>query len=791
MSSSVRTVRLPTAGRSLLAACIAASLAACGGAAQAPAVARVANVATTDATAVTVVPAPVALSDADRVAMLPTFHMAPAMLAEPDDVDVGGTNVSAHRAPRAFRIEAALSGVDSARLTPQVLSAHIANAARARVAAAPSAGNVPFDNSISAAVFTPAQIRAAYGLSDLPAVGVAVSAALAASLGAGQTIYLVDANDNPNALADLNRFSTKFGLPGCTGLSVKTLPLASPGSACTFSVAYADATGALRAAAPAYDAGWASESALDVQWAHAIAPLARIVLVEANDAMNTSLLGAVTLARRMGPGVVSMSFGGGEGSWVASVDATFTGDGMTFVASTGDNGAEVNWPAVSPNVLAVGGTSLAWSGSGTRREATWSGSGGGISLFEPLPAWQSGVTLPGGAALARRAVADVSFNADPNTGQYVALTAPGSTTTSWNAYGGTSISAPQWAGIVAVANALRASASKARLGDVHSTIYTAIAAVPGTYAAAFGDVLTGANGSCATCKSAAGFDPATGWGTPNSTSLLQLLAGAPLGVPVAVAPVVPGGALSAKAGVVLSQSLGIRAPTGVTTTFSLAGAPTGLSVTTAGVLGWTAPVVGNYAFTATARTSAGMSATGSYTLAVVGNHAPTLAAGSFTTSTMSAFTAKVGGADVDGDVLTYAMTGAPAGLTLSTAGALAWSRPVAGTYALRIIAKDPSGLAATATFALAVTQPVNHAPSLASTTIAVPVGVALTIKVVGVDIDGDALTYSMTGAPAGMTLTPAGALGWPKATRGTFAIKVTARDARGATCTATLTLVVK
>src|SRR5262249_9787443 len=157
---------------------------------------------------------------------------------------------------------------------------------------------------------------------------------------------------------------------------------------------------------------------------------------------NNDLLGAVKLANAMGAGVVSMSFGGPEGSWVAGSDASFAAAGMSYLASTGDNGAQVNWPAVSPSVIAVGGTSMQWAPGGARTEHAWSGSGGGISAYEALPAYQSGVAIAGGGTLRKRAVADVAFNADPGTGQYVAIIAPGAQAAGWYAYGGTSIAAP-------------------------------------------------------------------------------------------------------------------------------------------------------------------------------------------------------------------------------------------------------------------------------------------------------------------------------------------------------------
>ncbi len=539
------------------------------------------------------------------VEALPTFHMAPAQLEEPADVDMGGRNASAGAAPLHFRIDASVVGLSTARLTPDIL----ALALRARALSA--GATKPAAAAITAAVYTPAQIRAAYGLPPLPAAGATLSAAAAATFGAGQTVYLIDAYDHPNAFSDLAKFSAKFGLAACTSAPLtgsSTLPLPSAAPGCTFSVAYTDSTAALRSSAPAYNVGWIAEIALDVEWAHAIAPLARIVLIEVTDSGSNNLLGGVALANRMGAGVVSMSFGAPEGAWILSDDASFAATGMTYVAAAGDGGAQALWPAVSPHVLAVGGTSLQWSGAGTRYEAAWASSGGGVSAIEPLPTWQAGTLVAGAGNATMRTVSDVAFNANPTTGQYVALTAQGSTTTAWNAYGGTSIGAPQWAGLVAVANARRALASRALLGDFHTTLYKTIAASPGTYAAAFADVVSGSDGTCATCSAASGYDAVTGWGTPNATALLDVLA---------------------------TDSTGVAAV----------------------------------------------------------NHAPTLASGAITVKAGSAFTIALPGKDVDGDALTYTMTGAPNGLALSSAGVLSWVRAVRGTYALKVVVKDSHGLA--------------------------------------------------------------------------------------------------
>jgi hypothetical protein len=672
LSSHRRPVLLASPLRATLLASLAAvALAACGGGA--------------DAGAPDTVPA-----DVSGVQAHPAFHMAPAQLDEP-----AGTGL----APQRFQIDGALAELATARLTP----ARLADARRARVAATAGAQAAP---AISATVYSPAQIRAAYGLPPLPGAAVALSAADAADLGAGQTIYLVDAHDHPNAFADLAKFSAKFGLPACASAPLPAstaLPLAQAGAGCTFSVAYTDHSGQLLKSAPAYDAEWAAEIALDVEWAHAIAPLARLVLVEVPTDNSQQLLGGVALANRMGAGVVSMSFGAPEGAWVRATDASFAAPGMTYVAAAGDAGAQVLWPAVSPKVLAVGGTSLQWNGFDARYEAAWAKSGGGVSAVEALPAWQSGVAVPGIGPAPRRAVADVAFNANPNTGQYVALTAPGAAATSWNSFGGTSIGAPQWAGLVAVADARRAIVGKKPLGDFHAALYQAIATSPLPHAASFNDVVDGRDGACAGCAAGAGYDTVTGWGTPNAGVLLAALAS---DAADGVAPVVPGGAFSARTDAAFAATLNIVAPAGVTTAYALSGAPAGLAVDATGHVHWASPVAGRYAFTATATTAIGLSASARYTLAVVKvNHAPTLASGSVAVPPGVALHLALAASDIDGDALSYSMTGAPRGLSLSSGGVLGWTTTVRGRWVLRVVARDAQGLAsAPATIVLNVSN---------------------------------------------------------------------------------------
>jgi subtilase family serine protease len=306
--------------------------------------------------------------------------------------------------------------------------------------------------------FSPASIKAAY---NLPATG-----------GAGATIAIVDAYDNPRAESDLNTFSTQFGLPSCT-----------TGNGCFKKVTMMPR---LRS-----NQGWALEESLDVQWAHAIAPSAKILLVEAKSASGNDLLAAVDYARAQ-PGVVavSMSWGGNEFAGEAAYDSHFTGT-PAFFASSGDSGAGVSWPAVSANVVGVGGTTLT-----STAETAWSGSGGGVSSYVSKPSYQSGIVGT------MRSVPDVSYDADPNTGFPVYDSYGYQGFSGWFLVGGTSAGAPQWAAIHAIGHTA-----------TNSTLY-ADAAVPATYAAKFRDIISGSNG----LPAGVGYDLVTGLGSPLTTA---------------------------------------------------------------------------------------------------------------------------------------------------------------------------------------------------------------------------------------------------------------------------------
>ncbi len=340
----------------------------------------------------------------------------------------------------------------------------------------------------------PSAIQKVYNLSGLSANSGA---------GAGQIIAIVDAYHDPNALSDLNTFNAQYGyakLSACTSLSQ---------SGPCFEQVYAQGS------KPSVNSGWVLEESLDIEWAHAEAPGAKIVLVEAASNSNANLFGAVAYANSIGATEVSMSWGGNESSGETSYDSSFTHAGTLYTVSAGDSGHGAEYPAASPNVIAVGGTTLngcsGTSCAGFTSETTWSSSGGGISAYESLPSYQRGYTgqvygASNIAALAgnMRGIPDVSFDANPNTGVSVYDSTKYSGQSGWFTLGGTSVGAPNWAGILAAG---KAAGQTALQGD--GAIYS------GGYSTNLRDITSGTNGSCGTdCTAGAGYDLVTGLGSP-------------------------------------------------------------------------------------------------------------------------------------------------------------------------------------------------------------------------------------------------------------------------------------
>jgi len=694
---------MPKFSRTSLMLAIAALLSACGSSNDTASETTSAAPLATASTILQLDDGELTPSDATQFAQ-PSFHMAPVLLDTPADAQ---TAVHTQTVPTAFR------RLNTRQLTLDSLRVAQAN----RSSDSDSSSATPLATATTVVTYTPAQIRAAYGLPALPSSYSNLSATQAAQLGAGQTIYIVDAMHNPNVAAELSAFNSKFGLPACTTRTIATnasLPLASASSsACELSIVYSTSSGGMTATAPTYDSGWATEIALDVQWAHATAPLARIVLIESASASYSDLLGGVRLANNLGAGVVSMSFGGSETSSTSSVDSVFSAANMTYLAATGDSGAGVAWPSVSSKVLAVGGTTLTYGGAGARSEVVWSSTGGGVSAYVATPTYQSSA-VPGMGTTSRRTVADVAFNADPNSGQYVAVIASGSSTVKWTSVGGTSLATPQWAGLVAIANALRAVNGKAALAAPHAALYTNISTVAGTYASVFKDITSGSHGTCSACSGEAGYDQATGLGTPNGDALLSTLSG----LTVQTAPVVTAATINGKAGTALSFTAPVTASNAVT--YALSGAPSGMSISSAGVVSWAAPVVGTYSVTITAKDSVnGLSGSGVITVVIAAasssttttttttaSGGPVIKASAMTGVANRVLSGTISISDATSKSVSVSISGAPLGMTFQVNGmqiTATWAAPKVGSYTLKVVATDSNGASAAASIPVTVT----------------------------------------------------------------------------------------
>ena len=354
--------------------------------------------------------------------------------------------------------------------------------------------------------FTPGQVRAAYGLTNIRFGSVVGD-------GTGQTIAIVVAYDNPRlvsstdaafATSDLAQFDTALGLaspPSFTKVN-------QAGSAT--SLPAADPTGG----------GWANEAALDVEWAHAAAPAASLLLVECDSDNLTDLLqGGANYARSVpGVSVVSMSFAAPEAATEVQFDPYLTTPaghaGVTFVAAAGDAGLPAEYPAASPNVVGVGGTAVTLSGNAYVSETGLANGGGGVSLYEPKPGFQHALTQ----SADHRATPDVAFAANHDTTGFAVYDSfNGGASTPWYAVGGTSYATPIWAALIATANQ-----GRARLGL--PTMDSASQTLPRLYylsSSDFHDVTTGNNGAAA----GTGYDLVTGRGTPIANTLVPNLAG--------------------------------------------------------------------------------------------------------------------------------------------------------------------------------------------------------------------------------------------------------------------------
>jgi subtilase family serine protease len=316
--------------------------------------------------------------------------------------------------------------------------------------------------------------------------------------GGGQTVAIVDAYDDKTAEADLATYRSTYGLPACT-----------TANGCFKKVNQSGVQGSY----PSNNQGWALEISLDLDMVSAVCPNCHILLVEAKNNQSANLYASENTAASLGATEISNSYGGAESSADPANNAFFNHPGIAITVSSGDSGYGVDFPAASPYVTAVGGTSLTRASSNARgwTETAWSGAGSGCSGFEAQQSWQT----PLAPGCSHRVVADVSAVADPNTGVNVYDSncsflnqLLGQCFNGWGVVGGTSVSSP----VIASVYALAGNASTINYGSY-----------PYSHASALNDVTSGSNSSsgCSPtylCTAGAGYDGPTGLGSPNGTA---------------------------------------------------------------------------------------------------------------------------------------------------------------------------------------------------------------------------------------------------------------------------------
>jgi hypothetical protein len=552
----------------------------------------------------------------------------------------------------------------------------------------PALATIPAGVDPAAAVsgYGPTDIESAYNLPS--------------NLGSGKTVAIVDAQDNPDAESDLATYRSQFGLPACT-----------TANGCFRKINQNGATSPL----PSPNTGWGGEIALDLEMVSATCPLCKILLVEANSASDANLGTAVNQAVAQGAVAVSNSYGGSESSSDPTTGATYyQHPGVAITAASGDEGYEVEFPASSPYVTAVGGTSLSRSSNARGwTEKVWStssseGAGSGCSRYETKPSFQTDT------GCARRTVADVSADADPATGVAV-YDAYGSG--GWTVFGGTSVASPIIASVYAMASPPAANAYPNQYPYADPS---------GLY-----DVTTGSTATCTPaylCTAEVGYDGPTGLGTPDGVAAFGPVA-VSSDFSVAVSPtsvsVAPGSHATATVSTTVTsgsaQSVSLSAsglPSGVTASFAPATITSGSSSTlTLSAAAGTASGTGTVTITATGTSAThttmltltvGSSPSNDFSLSVSPTSASVTAgnsAGATVSTAVTSGSAESVSLGASGLPSGASASFAPASVTSGSSSTLtittASSTP-AGTYPITITGTAASG-SHTASFSLTVT----------------------------------------------------------------------------------------
>jgi subtilase family serine protease len=457
----------------------------------------------------------------------------------------------------------------------------IKNAAAHPTALTVSPDAIPAGNG-----YGPSQLQSAYNLTSASAAD-----------GAGTTVAVVDAFNDPTAAADLATYRSAAGLPALTTGQ--------------FTVYNQNGqTSPLPATAPPTD-DWTLEESLDVDMVSAICPLCKIDLVEASsDSGNGLFVAEQTAATTLGAKYISNSWGGSESSSDPSMDSSDFGvSGVVYTASAGDGAysAGVIYPATSPHVVSVGGTTLnTASNSRGWTESVWKtssteGTGSGCSGVEPQPSWQASISLIS-SACSHRVDNDVAADADPNTGAAVYDTTNGNG--GWNEVGGTSESSPIIAAVFALAGNNGNGGNNAA-----DSIYT--------HTANLNEVTASNNGTCSPsvlCTATGApntYNGPTGWGTPNGLTAFQTN-GTTGGNTVTVTN--PGNQTTTVGTAVSLQIHATDSASGQTLTYSATGLPAGLSINSStGLISGTPTTASTNSVTVTAKDTTNASGSASFT----------------------------------------------------------------------------------------------------------------------------------------------------------------------------------
>ncbi|GAA1193429.1 kumamolisin [Kitasatospora gansuensis] len=461
--------------------------------------------------------------------------------------------------------------------------------------------------------FGPSQYDGAYKLNGMGADGT------------GTTVALWEFDGYKSA--NLTTYDTQYGL---SGPAVSTVSV----------------DGANYDSAPG---GGQGEVELDSEIVRGVAPKATQLVYEAPNSDQGEIDMAAKIVADNRVSVISISWGSCEPDTTASsmtaVDNSFkqaAAQGISIFSASGDDGSRdctrstsgstvkaVDFPASSPHQTGVGGTNLKVSGTSYSSESAWSTAGGGVSTVFAKPSWQTGTGVTG----TMRTVPDVASNADPASGFAIF------TTGGWQVYGGTSAAAPLWSGYAALVNQKAKAAGKPVLGEASPKLYTV--ANSASYGTTFHDTVTGKNQDFSTKT---GYDQVTGWGSPIADTLsTALLGGTSTGNVVTVTN--PGNRTTATGGAVSLQISASDSAGGQTLTYSATGLPTGLSVSSTGLITGTATTAGSFDVTVTAKDTTNATGSASFTWTVGSSTctpAQLLGNAGFETGTATPWTASTG-----------------------------------------------------------------------------------------------------------------------------------------------------